>query len=302
MDRTELAWAAGFWDGEGSAYLTGSSDRATRQPQARINQSSTTGVPTVLSRFHAAVGLGSISGPELKHGREPLYRWVISRRSEIEEVATVLCPWLGGVKREQLRAVVGDPGIRALRWDDVPEDEGRAWCAGLWDGEGCISILDHRTHPGRSILEASITQSSDSGIPEVLERFRAVVGNVGNIYGPYDAGPDRQPVYRWKLWPLELIRQVVMQLDPQIGPVKRSQAHIRLAVVLAQPPLPRGNPAWGSHKTHCVRGHEYAAARVRPFRGRGKNIEAPRASHQCLRCVREDARTRKLARETKSGG
>ncbi len=60
MDRTELAWAAGFWDGEGSAYLTGSRDRATKQPQARMDQSSTTGVPEVLIRFQKALGSGVI--------------------------------------------------------------------------------------------------------------------------------------------------------------------------------------------------------------------------------------------------
>jgi hypothetical protein len=154
--------------------------------------------------------------------------------------------------------------------------------------------MAHRTHIGYSILEASVTQSSRDGIPEVLERFKAIVDS-GKIYGPYDAGADRQPIYRWKLLPTTKIRRLFMLLSSQVGVCKRRQFEAALAVVLAQPPLARGNPAWGSHKTHCIHGHEYATARIRPFKGRGKNVEPPRASHQCLACVREWHRTRRFS-------
>lgn len=298
MDRTDRAWAAGFWDGEGSAYLSGPADRATRQPRARVNQASTAGIPEVLTRFQGALGFGVIQGPDMVDGREPLYRWVVSRRAEVSAVLAYLRPWLGEVKRRQLCEVLGSSDGVADDLRDQPETEGIAWAAGLWDGEGCVSRMAHRSHDGYFILEASITQSSECGVPEVLERFRSVV-QAGKIYGPYDAGPERQPVYRWKLVRTAEIHRVMALLGLQIGVAKRVQAARHLAVVLSQPALPRGNPVWGSHKTRCVRGHDYATARVRPFRGRGRNTEAPRASHQCLACVREDAREHRARQRRK---
>lgn len=297
MDRTELAWAAGFWDGEGSAYLTGSIRRRKRQPQARINQSSTTGVPEVLLRFRNALGFGAIRGPDLVEGREPLYRWVASSRERVHAVLTQLAPWLGDVKSRQLSEVLNSDPRKGQFQNRRPEEQ-IAWAAGLWDGEGCVSQMSHRTHEGYSILEASITQSSAAGMPEVLVRFREIVG-AGAIYGPYDAGPERHPVYRWKLLPTREIDRVMRLLSPQIGEVKRRQAEERLAVVNAQPALPRGNPAWGSHKVRCVNGHEYSGARIRPYRPRSEGGLQRRASKQCLVCVREGARRR---RKRRNGG
>lgn len=299
MDRTELAWAAGFWDGEGSAYLTGSSDRATKQPQARIDQSSTAGIPDVLVRFRAAVGFGVVQGPDLAEGREPLYRYVVSNRAEIEKLMGSLSPFLGAVKRSQLERVVGKRAPHPAGWGHLSEDERHAWAAGLWDGEGSVCLLKHRSHEGHLVPEASVTQSSTAGVPEVLTRIGSI-GPTGFVYGPFPQEPPYSPVYRWKLFRIDEIRRLMDHLWPWLGPVKIAQAERVFSVLGSQPKLPRGNPAWGDRKTHCVRGHEYATARSRPFKGRGKNTEPPRASHQCLRCVRDDARARRLARKCRA--
>src|SRR6266540_4363990 len=58
--RTELAWAGGFFDGEGSTFV------ATRghYPVIGISQSDDDGIPAVLVRFREAVGgYGHINGP-----------------------------------------------------------------------------------------------------------------------------------------------------------------------------------------------------------------------------------------------
>src|SRR5688572_7675700 len=121
MDRTELAWAAGFWDGEGSIYLSGALRRATRHPQARINQADQGGMPDVLLRFHRAVqGAGALHGPERKPGRRDLYYWVASRRAEIIEVARSIRPWLGPIKTAQFADILGIEvaalGVPAEEW------------------------------------------------------------------------------------------------------------------------------------------------------------------------------------------
>jgi hypothetical protein len=78
---------------------------------------------------------------------------------------------------------------------------------------------------------------------------------------------------------------------PFIGDVKRSQAQRVMQVMHSQPDLSRGNPAFGvAGARYCLRGHDKWNARIRPFKGRGKNEEDP-LNHlrQCLTCVREDA-------------
>lgn len=300
MDRTEFSWAAGFWDGEGSAYLTGALERGTRQPQARVNQSSASGVPEVLERFQRAVGFGEVKGPELREGREPLYRWVVSSRADVSRVLTTLRPWLGIVKRRQLETVLGVPAgeegpVSECRAEDI------AWAAGFFDGEGSVYLAKHRTHHGYFCLEAAATQADPAGIPFVLSRFERIVG-IGRTNGPYPVPPGHDPVYRWKAHRAAEITRMIDLLRPQLGLVKRLQAERAIAVAGAQSPLPRGNPAWGNRKTHCVNGHEYATARIRPFRGRGTNGEPGRPSKQCLKCVRESASRKRREREQKSRG
>jgi hypothetical protein len=232
---------------------------------------------------------------------QPLYRWEISDREDIAKLGQLLLPFLGAVKLEQLEGVLRVGRSQPLPWDGLSNEERYAWAAGFWDGEGSICLLKHRSHFGHFVPEASVTQSSDVGIPEVLARM-STIASPGFLYGPFPQEPPLSPVYRWKLFRRDEIEELVALMRPWLGAVKQSQAERVLDVLAAQPKLARGNPGWGSHKTHCIRGDEYLFARIRPFRGRGKNTEPPRASHQCLACVREDARSRRLVRNRKNGG
>jgi len=281
MDQHELAWAAGFFDGEGWAA------KQKRGVQARINQADPDGVPAVLLRFQAALGgLGRIGGPTQEPERKDLYRWSVSSRADVELVLQLLKPWLGPVKLLQLSRATGRavPSVAAA----VRDDHWWAWAAGLFDGEGCSSLLHHRSHAGYMTGELSVTQSSLVGSPEVLRRFGLVVG-AGHISGPYPQRNATMDVYRWKAAALSDVERVIAELWPWLGEVKRAQAQHVLDVLRSQPALPRGNPAWGNRKTHCVNGHEYATARLRPYVSRG--VGTPRRdSHQCLVCLRDYAR------------
>ena len=102
VDRFELAWAAGFFDGEGWANAVAQSGRKTKQPLAQINQADPTGIPEVLARFQRAVGgLGRIGGPSVEDGRQDLYHWTVSSRSDVELLHHLLLPWLGQVKLDE---------------------------------------------------------------------------------------------------------------------------------------------------------------------------------------------------------
>ena len=71
-----------------------------------------------------------------------------------------------------------------------------------------------------------------------------------------------------------------------------------MQLIHSQPDLPRGNPAFGvAGARYCLRGHDKWNARLRPFKGRGRNEEDPHNDlRQCLWCVREDARARRNKR------
>src|SRR6266508_3156220 len=100
MDRHELAWAAGFFDGEGWA------NRARRGVQSRINQSDNDGVPHVLVRFRRVVGCGRIHGPVREDGHQDLYYWDATSRGDVQAVAKAIWPWLGDVKRAEFETAL----------------------------------------------------------------------------------------------------------------------------------------------------------------------------------------------------
>lgn len=280
MDRHELAWAAGFFDGEGWA-----AKNKTRGVQSRINQSDDDGVPAVLRHFQRIVGCGRIHGPVREEGRRDLYYWDVSSRSDVEATAHAILPWLGDVKRAEFVAALGHAPISAP--EALSESELLAWAGGLYDGEGSASVSPHRTHDGHFSPEVAVTQSGVTR-PQVLERLRETVG-CGRIYGPYAQEGATLPVFRWKAAALDDVEHLLYVFAPWIGPAKRDQARRVWRTLVEQGRLPRGNPAWGNRKTHCVKGHEYATGRTRPYVSRGRSVP-PRENHSCLVCLRNYAR------------
>jgi hypothetical protein len=283
LDEHELAWAAGFFDGDGWAALVRPRRRRTGQPQAQINQSSPEGVPEVLVRFRDAVGVGRIGGPKIEDGREPLYWWVASSRHDVDRTGRLIVPWLSGQKREQFHSAVG------LR-SGAPPINTFPWAAGLFDAEGSTSLSAHQSHAGYKVIESAVTQGGFF-IPEELRRFAACVVR-GRVYGPYEQDGATKPIYRWRACTVDDVRSMLHLILPWLGAVKRRQAVSSIATIDAQPALPRGRAEWGSHKSHCIHGHEYASARIRPYVSRGVGLQR-RDSKQCLQCTREQARARR---------
>ena len=104
--EAELAWAAGFFDGEGSTYFQLRKQQKGRQRQygyltLSLNQTD----PETLERFRDAVGIGSVYGPynQKKDKWSPFWRYTIHNK-DVDAVLTLLWPFLGTVKREQALA------------------------------------------------------------------------------------------------------------------------------------------------------------------------------------------------------
>jgi len=243
----QLAWAAGLFDGEGCT----SARPYKRRPNsirihASVAQSSRSAdlVPSVLIRFqHAVGGMGSIGAPYLdERGGTFAYQWRVGSFEETQAVIALLWANLGTVKRAQavealvrfrkqyetIRPLYRTP-TRARRLTlsvlgpaASAKDQGLAWAAGLFDGEGSTELYTRRI-PERTwfALRSRVSQCDAQGIPEVLRRFRAAVG-CGRIDGP-TSGEGYENAYKWDAGADDTLRVLAM-IWPWLGIVKRVQA------------------------------------------------------------------------------
>lgn len=112
----ELAWAAGFFDGEGNAsFKRGKRGKGTVKEghaytsfYAKVTQKD----PTLLYRFQKALGVGRVRGPYKNKGKKgrkasSYYQFVVSSYPDVEKLFNLLGPWLGEKKLRQLGNVLG---------------------------------------------------------------------------------------------------------------------------------------------------------------------------------------------------
>lgn len=249
-------------------------------------------MPEVLVKFQRIVGVGRLKGPVIEEEKQPLYHWEATSRPDIGKVAELIGPWLCPVKRSEFERTLGVP-LSSVVWPGSMSEE-LAWAGGFFDGEGSTYLEKHRTHANYVVPRLYVPQSASTGIAPELLRLKCALGDLGKISGIRRA-KGRKPYRRWRVCTPEGVQLGLHLLWPFIGEVKRSQARLVLQTIHAQPDLPRGNPAFGvAGARYCLRGHDKWNARVRPFKGRGKNDEDP-GNHlrQCLTCLRENARARR---------
>lgn len=109
--RERLAWAAGFFDGEGSTY-------ADPRPRMQVVQNDR----AVLDTFHAAIGgIGKVGGGKKIYGRakRPMFTLRITGWRDVQAVVAMLWPWLSDVKKRQaVKVLLSNAFAMALdsRW------------------------------------------------------------------------------------------------------------------------------------------------------------------------------------------
>jgi len=291
LDRAELAWAAGFFDGEGSTIARTLSTRpGYYQLNVTVPQGCRQGVPPLLKRFQQAMlGLGHITGPS----DEDIYMLRFTAREEATLVLRLLWPDLGDVKRAQATHAIAlvartggsyerrkprksppsAPSIGERGQDDIE----RAWAAGFLDAEGCFGLNRGRPRvrgPAWYRIRVSADQHGAVGsIPKVLLRLQGALGGVGRI-DRHGASDD----YKWSVEGRAMIEEVLALTSEWLGAGKLRQAHQALAKFDQQTRL-KGDA------TRCVRGHLYT--RVAMKGGRRRRI--------CNACQRLTDRARRAA-------
>ena len=232
-----IAWAAGLYDGEGSAstYVPELGRMPRRQMQ--VSQGGKGTLPIVLVRFREIVGHGNITGPY----RGYLYYWKTTRKSCIDETAESLWPYLSDAKRFQLQSASLAAGraspVTPLARD---HDTEAAWAAGLFDAEGSFWLTkDDRYRPDWRGVSMELAQSTRGDVPETLRRFHAAVA-VGHISGPRTLKSPwtKLPQYRWQVSGRHQVSGAVHVLWPWLSAVKRIQiaaarAHLNVEIDLS---------------------------------------------------------------------
>jgi len=100
VDREELAWAAGFFDGEGSiGCYTHENGKGYRSPRLVLQIAQTDRF--VLDRFQAATGVGRVSGPfkPKTKNSNPYWRMTTESHQNVQAIVAMLWAWLSPQKR-----------------------------------------------------------------------------------------------------------------------------------------------------------------------------------------------------------
>lgn len=116
IDREELAWAAGWFEGEGSVGGHQVRSRTPKNPVPWNQRPVKWAVPRLsmrntelsqLRRFKLAVGgLGNIRGPFKPHprtfGKKPYYRYAVTNYEDVQAVVAMLGGFMTGQKKQEM--------------------------------------------------------------------------------------------------------------------------------------------------------------------------------------------------------
>lgn len=106
-NREDLAWAAGFFDGEGSTGCNWQKNHPNGNRYRYLRMQVDQVEPTTLQRLQSILG-GKLTGPysprNINHS--PHWHWVITSFEEVQFTVCRLWPWLSKPKRNQIKIAV----------------------------------------------------------------------------------------------------------------------------------------------------------------------------------------------------
>lgn len=101
MRKTDAAWLAGLFEGEGTAYA---SKKTKAKPRSSIRAVIAMTDRDVVHRIAQATGLGRICQQELPSGKIS-YRWTVAGAKDFRKFMDWILPWLGERRTKQLNRV-----------------------------------------------------------------------------------------------------------------------------------------------------------------------------------------------------
>lgn len=132
IEREKLAWAAGFFDGEGHTGCTQAYSKEYEKVDGAVSILTSDRISMQVSqvdlkcleRFVDAIGgVGTINGPykDKRETSSPIYMWRVSGVNRVELVIEKLWPWLSDVKKKQAELAIGAKISNMRRFSGIQE-------------------------------------------------------------------------------------------------------------------------------------------------------------------------------------
>ena len=96
-DELQVAWAAGFFEGEGCI------SNVRKSQSISLNNTD----KDVIERFISIVKYGNLIGPyksngtKHKHTHKPYWMWAVAKKSEVKRILEMFLPYLGKRRRQR---------------------------------------------------------------------------------------------------------------------------------------------------------------------------------------------------------
>ena len=129
-------------------------------------------------------------------------------------------------------------GIRTVPLSDL------AWCAGLFEGEGCFTFRSKRGNP------SAVIKMTDR---DVLDRFATVIGfgRISSVRSTSSLGKKQQ--WEWRVNSFMHVQALIAALWPWLCSRRKARAQEVLSVSRA---LPSAGSMLAKRNGVCAKGHE----------------------------------------------
>jgi hypothetical protein len=222
MDRNSsspgmlVAWAGGFFDGEGCISLT---KRKTLLSACYLRLTLVNTDEETVRKFAQVVSAGYVYGPARTaspHHR-PLWTWHARGSRDIRLTWSTISPWLGNRRLAQFQEkmtlaaprvqyATGGQGFQLMP-ECLP-----AWAAGIFEAEGCVSV--NRSQPRATVVNTD---------RQMLARFHSILG-MGTINGPYcEKAPRRTPWCQWTVHGRSAVWRLWLIIHPWLSQRRLTQ-------------------------------------------------------------------------------
>lgn len=106
--RIDLAWAAGFFDGEGTTTAGDRIDSRTKTKARKITVSAAQSDRERLDHLASVLGVGNVRGPYAAKGpnSKPYHVWSVASFQAAQHCVCLMWNWLGSEKRKQAAAAL----------------------------------------------------------------------------------------------------------------------------------------------------------------------------------------------------
>lgn len=226
MRDLELAWVAGYLEGEGCfQHMKCSKGRFGVYYYPRISSNSID--LDILQRLQRYSGIGGIAGPRQQGSRKPQWQWTASKSRQAAELMEAIYPFMGQRRRTTIDEILDSAGrSKSLRIGSRTLDH-FAWVVGFLEAEGSFYWMTLRQGKyGPYYYPRVGAGSTDRDVIELLPQYTGL----GQITGPYHRKAPRKSAWHWTITNKEDAVAFMEAVHPQM--CSRRQARIQGAVIL----------------------------------------------------------------------